>query len=84
MFLDYNYNSSMVQVHKLHKFKSPLLRYILEMDGINRPVFNLRDFLELFPQIHSGNGGINGPASFHRFPLQGQSILSIKICILES
>ena len=31
MFLDYNYNSSMVQVHKLHKFKSPLLRYILEM-----------------------------------------------------
>ena len=39
---------------------------------------------EVFPQIHSGNGGINGPASFHRFSLQGQSILSIKICILES
>ena len=40
--------------------------------------------LELSPQIHSGNGGINGPASFHRFPLQGQSIQSIEICILES
>ena len=40
--------------------------------------------LELFPQIHSRNGGINRPVSFHRFPLQGQSILSIKICILES
>ena len=24
MFQDYNYNSSMVQVHKLHKFKSLL------------------------------------------------------------
>ena len=40
--------------------------------------------LDLFSQIHSGNGGINGPVPFHRFPLQGQSILSIKICILES
>ena len=79
MFQDYNYNSSMVQVTslKIHSGNG----------GINRPVFNLRDlhtFLELFPQIHSGNGSINGPASFHRFPLQGQSILSIKICILES
>ena len=64
MFQEYSYNSSIVQVHKLHKFQSLLwissLRYT------------------------PGNGGINGPVPFHRFPLQGQSILSIKICILES
>ena len=63
------------------------LDYNSSMVQVTSLKIHLRDqhtFLELFPQIHSGNGGINGPASFHRFPLQGQSILSIKICILES
>ena len=40
--------------------------------------------LDLFPQIHSVHLQCHRPASSHRFPLQGQSILSIKICILES
>ena len=47
MFQDYNYNSSMVQVQKLHKFKSLLwsssLRYTPEM-GVSMDLYPFIDF----------------------------------------
>ena len=47
MFQDYNYNSSIVQVHKLHKFQSLLqsssLRYTPEM-AVSTDLYPFIDF----------------------------------------